>query len=257
MARNKTPEIYSESGGDGETTYLLLHGLGATGDVWQGIRDHIDENKLGRWVIPDMRGHGRSDWAETYGLGEHSTDIAELVRDHERIIIVGHSMGGLIGLSMATGWFGLNIVGIVAIGTMINWNDSDTERMEALAKKPIWWFETREKALERYLKVSGLFGLIEPDSSQVASGIVEENGQFRLAADNAAGTIGGPWMSMIMSVVECPVILAAGEEDPIVSTEHYLSVDKNAIPILGTAHNSHVENPVAVWELVKKLEAQL
>ena len=90
-----------------------------------------------------MRGHGRSDWTKTYGLGEHSSDIAELVSDRDKIVIIGHSMGGLIGLSLATGWFGLNIIGIAIIGTIIKWSPDVTERYKTLAKKPIRWFNSR------------------------------------------------------------------------------------------------------------------
>ena len=31
---NSDAGLYLRSGGAGETTYLLLHGLGATGEVW-------------------------------------------------------------------------------------------------------------------------------------------------------------------------------------------------------------------------------
>jgi pimeloyl-ACP methyl ester carboxylesterase len=254
MANNNKPVLYTESGGEGETTYLLLHGLGATGDVWHGIKTIIKENRNGRWIIPDMRGHGRSDWAKSYGLGDHSCDIADLIRDRERVVIIGHSMGGLIGLSLATGWFSLNIIGTIVIGTMVDWNADDTRRFSALADKPIRWFNNEEDALARYLQVSGLNGLVPPESPQAKSGIVQEKGQFRLAADNATGTIGGPWMSMLMGISKCPVILAAGEHDPIVTVEQYRPYDGNAVAIPGVAHNAHVEDPVAVWALVEKFE---
>ena len=64
----KLKNIYSTSGGHGDITYLLLHGLGATGDVWNGVRDQIEQNKTGRWVIPDMRGHGDQDGLKPMGL---------------------------------------------------------------------------------------------------------------------------------------------------------------------------------------------
>ena len=48
-------ELYLRSGGVGETTYLLLHGLGATGEVWEGFVDLLDRNEAGRWLVPDLR----------------------------------------------------------------------------------------------------------------------------------------------------------------------------------------------------------
>ena len=60
MTRQETDVagLYLRSGGTGETTYLLLHGLGATGEVWQGLVDLIERNKAGRWLVPDFRGGG-------------------------------------------------------------------------------------------------------------------------------------------------------------------------------------------------------
>ena len=59
---------------------------------------------------------------------------------------------------------------------------------------------------------------------------------------------------MLMGISKCPVILAAGEHDPIVTVEQYRPYDGNAVAIPGVAHNAHVEDPVAVWALVEKFE---
>lgn len=250
------PKIYFRTGGSGETTFLLLHGLGATGEVWRETQNIIDEKKLGRWVIPDMRGHGKSEWAKSYGLGEHSFDIASLVKNRKKIIIVGHSMGGLIALSIATGWFGIEIAGVVAIGTMINWNENDTKRYLELAKKKPRWFDNYEEAAARYLKVSGLWGLISPISKQAKSGVIEVNGKFRLAADNAVGTIGGPWMRNLIEIIKCPLIAAAGELDPIVSSRNYKPFTKNVVSIPSVAHNAQVEDPQSIISLINKIQKE-
>lgn len=44
-------------GGSGPEVLLLLHGLGGTGDVWEGIGRRWN----GRWIAPDLPGHGCSD----------------------------------------------------------------------------------------------------------------------------------------------------------------------------------------------------
>ena len=36
-------------GGRDEPTLLLLHGLGASGEVWAGVRDLLDRRWPGRW----------------------------------------------------------------------------------------------------------------------------------------------------------------------------------------------------------------
>jgi pimeloyl-ACP methyl ester carboxylesterase len=253
MPPTNSPNIYAESGGKGETTYLLLHGQGATGDTWQSVRDIIEKEKAGQWVIPDMRGHGRSDWTNSYGFGEHATDIAKFIRDRERVIIIGHSMGGIIGLALATGWFGVNIAGLVVIGTILDWTEEHTAAMHAIGGKPSRWFDSRDEAIERYLKVSGLFGIVQPDDPMAAAGIYQEGDKFRLAADNAVATVGGSWMSVLLPVPKCPIVLAVGEHDKMVDIKDYQAVDKNAVTLPGIGHNTHVEDPQATWDLVKKL----
>jgi len=255
--RKQFPKIYSKNGGKGEKTYLLLHGLGATGDVWHGLRDLIDEKNTGQWIIPDLRGHGRSEWSNTYGLGEHCNDIAKLISNKKRVIIVGHSMGGLIGLALATRWFGADIAGAIVIGTIINWDKANTQKSNELAQKPIRWFKKKEDAIERYLKVSGLYGLVPPDSDQAISGIIKEKNKYRLAADNAVGTIGGPWMKIFLDIVECPKVLATGEYDNIVPAKDYLNYNPNSVIIPKVSHNAHVENPQTILDLINQLQQKI
>ena len=62
-------KLYTNKGGSGDRTFLLLHGLGCNGDVWKGLISKINQAKAGKWIAPDLRGHGRSDWAEEYCVG--------------------------------------------------------------------------------------------------------------------------------------------------------------------------------------------
>src|SRR6202050_2928957 len=47
-----------QEGGGGEPVLVLLHGLGATGDVWNGWRPLLARRWPGRWLAPDLPGHG-------------------------------------------------------------------------------------------------------------------------------------------------------------------------------------------------------
>src|SRR5260221_12263334 len=47
-------------GGSGEPHLVLLHGLGATGDVWDGWWPLLARRWPGRWLAPDLPGHGGS-----------------------------------------------------------------------------------------------------------------------------------------------------------------------------------------------------
>ena len=76
----------------------MLHGLGATGEVWQGLTDLIDRHNAGQWLVPDLRGHGRSAWGAPYTYESLADDLLPLIKDSGRVVVVGHSMGGVIAL---------------------------------------------------------------------------------------------------------------------------------------------------------------
>src|SRR5262245_20139712 len=93
---------WCESGGTGSRAFLLLHGLGATAAVWTGVRRVIEERAMGRWVAPDLSGHGDSAWERQYTVGSHAAEVAELVRGTEELFVIGHSLGTYIGLALAS-----------------------------------------------------------------------------------------------------------------------------------------------------------
>lgn len=91
--------------GVGGRPLLMVHGFtGAKedfGDWWERLAErgwHV--------VAPDLRGHGASDHpprTEDYALGLFETDLLALVDDlgWDRFVLLGHSMGGMIGQAFA------------------------------------------------------------------------------------------------------------------------------------------------------------
>ena len=49
-----------------------------------------------------MRGHGGSDWTDSYALGHHAYDLIPIIKDEKDNFIVGHSMGALIAMVLAS-----------------------------------------------------------------------------------------------------------------------------------------------------------
>jgi pimeloyl-ACP methyl ester carboxylesterase len=88
-------------GSDGPTL-VLLHGLGVSGAVWQGIGRLLGGSY--RLVAPDLRGHGDSDKPSAgYLPRDYVGDVAALVA-HEPsrpLAIVGHSLGAIIAALLA------------------------------------------------------------------------------------------------------------------------------------------------------------
>jgi pimeloyl-ACP methyl ester carboxylesterase len=231
----------------------LLHGLGATAAVWHPLLPFVETHWRGRWIVPDLLGHGRSPHAATYSYGAHTAAVAEAVGQSPRIAIIGHSMGGIIGLMLATGWFGADISRVLALGVKLRWRAEDVARMANLAEAPVRWFDDRDAAVERYLRVSALAGLIDPESDVASAGILEEAGRFRLAADPRIHAVGAPPTDELMRIVKVPMRFAAGAADAMVSLEDMLACDPGAELIEDAGHNAHVERPDKVWELFESM----
>jgi pimeloyl-ACP methyl ester carboxylesterase len=89
------------SGGDGQPLLLLLHGLGATGDVWKGWPPVLSERWPGRWLAPDLPGHGCSESLPRYSFDDLAASLADLVGPDDQLTVIGHSLGGVLGLTLA------------------------------------------------------------------------------------------------------------------------------------------------------------
>jgi pimeloyl-ACP methyl ester carboxylesterase len=95
--------LYVEQHGSGDPI-LLIHGTASWAGVWQPstVRALSD---LGRLIVYDRRGCGRSERPEPYetDVGQHAEDAAALIEalDLGPATVVGHSMGGVISLDLA------------------------------------------------------------------------------------------------------------------------------------------------------------
>ncbi|MBF9134601.1 alpha/beta fold hydrolase, partial [Plantactinospora sp. S1510] len=88
-------------GGAGQPVLLLLHGMGATGDVWRGWYDLLADRWPGRWLAPDLPGHGGSAPLDRYTFESFAAAIARLLDPGDRVVVLGQSLGGAVGLALA------------------------------------------------------------------------------------------------------------------------------------------------------------
>jgi pimeloyl-ACP methyl ester carboxylesterase len=230
-------------------TLVMLHGFGATRGVFDNM---LAENRWeGRVIAPDLRGHGQAPWGESYGLGAFAADVADQVLAEargEEITVFGHSMGGAVALALASGWFGFTPARVAALGVKVVWSADELAMMKKLAAAPSKRFETEEAAIERFLKVSGLFGLVDAGSLVAKSGVVQDGDAWRLTADPAAASVGAPPFDTLIPAARCPIKLAAGEHDPMSKLATLREWDGGAAELRGLGHNAMVESPATVWD---------
>jgi pimeloyl-ACP methyl ester carboxylesterase len=239
---------HREGGHGGERRLVLVHGLGANADVWQRLEKSIDR----RWIAPDLRGHGRSPHQPPYGYAMYAADVAELLQQGEEVDIVGHSMGGVVGMALASGWFGMKVRKVVAFGVKIRWAPDEAQKLHALARTPPKLFDTREQAIERYLKVSGLFGLVEASDPAALSGVRPEGEKWRMAADPMINAAAGPEFAPLVRAMQSPLKLGAGSKDPMVNAGDMAPYDPQPRIIEGAGHNAQVEKPAELWEWIRQ-----
>jgi len=244
--------IWCERGGVDGPLLVLLHGLGANGTVWHGLKPFLEQQWHGRWMIPDFRGHGRSFHRAPYGFGIHASDLASLLEQDEEVTLIGHSMGGVVALALATGIFGVRVKRVFAFGVKVDWTEAEIAKANTISRTPPRLFATKAEAIDRHLKVSGLWGLVNPDSVDAEVGIRTLEGQFRLAADPLTYALGTPDCIRIAQTVRSPISLLCGELDPIAPPEAMkrLGADVKVLPGLG--HNPHVEAPSVLWQALSE-----
>ncbi|MGK5682686.1 alpha/beta fold hydrolase [Actinoplanes sp. URMC 104] len=227
------------AGGTGGPTILLLHGLGATADVWNGLTRLLD----GTWAAPDLPGHGGSAALQSYTFAGLAAAVAGLI-DPRGTVIVGHSLGGVLGLHLAAR---PGVRRVVGVGIKVRWTAEDLAKAAALAQRPAPIVATREEAARRHLRVAGLDGLTEqaPDAA-----VVRTAEGWRPAFDQRAFAVGEPGVAALLAAAPVPVVLARGEHDPMVSAAQLAELPAEHVDLPGLGHNAHVEQPSAVLPLL-------
>ena len=249
--------LHVERGGAGERLLVLLHGMGANTSVWTRLKPFIEAQWDGRWLAPDFRGHGRSLCEGPYGYGVHAADIASLMAEESAadVTLLGHSFGGLVAALIGSGWFGIKPRRVATVGVKIVWTADEIEKALDVSRRPARGFDTRAEAIERALKVAGLFGLMDPHSPAAGIGVRERDGKFWLAFDQRATGGVGPSVETILKLCAAPLRLAAGVDDPMVALADMQRIDPAAVAISDAGHNAHWEAPEAVWRFFEEGEA--
>jgi pimeloyl-ACP methyl ester carboxylesterase len=235
-------DLRMRRGGRGGPSVLLLHGLGATGDVWEGVAELL----AGAWTAPDLPGHGGSAPLAGYTFAAVADAVADLV-DPAGTVVVVHSFGGVVALHLASR---PGVRAVVGLGIKVAWTPDELRRAAALAAREPARFDSRAAAVARHLRLAGLDGLVHPDSPVAEAGVLEEDGRFRPALDPRAFAVGEPGVAALVAASPVPVVLARGEGDGMVSTGQLAELVPEPVVLAGLGHNAHVEDPAAVVALI-------
>ncbi|AIJ25511.1 alpha/beta hydrolase fold protein [Amycolatopsis methanolica 239] len=76
----------------------------------------------------DLPGHGRSEPLPRYSFGALAAAVAEVVPAGTTVAVLGHSLGGVVALTLASGWFGVRVSGACGLGMKVRWSDEELAR---------------------------------------------------------------------------------------------------------------------------------
>ena len=232
---------------------LLLHGLGGNGRIW----DHVKTLIADEVIAPDLAGHGAAPWLPAYDFERYAQDLlerygAQLADGPLRIL--GHSLGGAVGIVLTSLASELDVRGIATVGVKTHWPEQDVKGMHRVADKGVGWFDSFEAAAERFIKVSGLAGLVTASDPVVLHGVVADGERWRFAADPETFRSSPKLLRDYLGSVHCPVVMAAGAQDAMASPESLAHLGLPVVALDGVGHNAHVQGPEAVVELLAQLK---
>ena len=196
--------------GQGPALYFV-HGIGARKSTWNQLIDGLKQDFT--CVSYDLRGHGESPTpAPPYSLEDLVDDLEALRRKlgHQKIHVVGHSLGGMIGPAYAH-TYPEHVSSVGLLSTAAGRSEDDLTKLQAVgdAMERNGVIETLGTFVERWFTdtfIETRPDLIEARLQQVSETPVEV---FLSVFWIYAKTEMAPWLHE----VKCPCLVLTGELD--------------------------------------------
>ncbi|HUP64141.1 MAG TPA: alpha/beta fold hydrolase [Thermoanaerobaculia bacterium] len=236
--RGAAGRIHVDDGGSGGVPVVFVHGNGSNLEVWRHQLDHL--RKTRRAVAYDLRGMGKSEGAIDAGysipamVGDLEAVIDGLGLD--RVILVGHSYGGMIVSSYA-GRHPHRVAGIVFADSAGDMTKADPAALADFRRmlEP----ETYERTVDSYFRQILKGARPEVEASVLASVKATPREVFVAASDGIRGLDGtaplqrypGPALAIVAEgFVDVPVAMHRSVEgmpfEVMTGVSHWLMMDQ-------------------------------
>lgn len=237
---------------------VLLHGLGATKEAWLSCLKLFDAKWDGDWIAPDFPGHGSSSPSVRNSYGGYAEAIARVIPSGRAVVVLGHSLGGVVGLMLGSGLFGVEVKSVHALSVKVRWTTDEIVRILEFSRSSPKLFDNEEDAVTRFLKVSGLYGLVGEHDPRARAGVISIEGRYRLAALPSTNAVASGDCDAVRSICKSATFFATGSADPIAPASCFDAVGLPVTVLSGLEHNAHVQDPGAVcnWFFTTYAEAE-
>lgn len=250
-------------GSAGKPAMLCLHGGAANAHWYDFVAAGFTADYHVRAL--DFRGHGDSQWhpdnPPVYGYERHAADVDELVRklDLRDFILIGHSMGGMIG-SIYTATYPGRVKAFILVDTTIRMTAQRIATFNEVAGRQGRSYATQEEFIANYRVHPGGSSAVPEIMRHIAqvSGRQFDDGQWRHKFDRRVYSNRSLVDSFGMwNKIKVPALLMKGERSARINPETIAEVKPRA-PQIEVAevpncdHHITLDNPAGFVEVVKK-----
>ena len=264
---------FLEWGRNNNPVLILLHGGLESARSWDRLASRMCRDW--RIIVPDLRGHGDSDWAlgGAYGVLDYVSDIAALLHllKIDRTAIAGHSLGGAVALQLAA-LYPERVERVCAIEGLRpvpqSRIDEENERIAELRRWCDDLVNLNDRSERVYLDVEAAAAHLQASDPRMPPGTA-----YHAALTNTRSTDGGicwkydlqlrqftsiertaPEPSAFWKLVRCPTLLVYGAESWAVNPEkdgrgsYFANAEVVTVPDAG--HNVQHHQPDIFHELL-------
>lgn len=270
---------------DASVAIVFCHGYSLSQEVWHyQWQDLAADYQLVMW---DQRSHGKSGRSDpaNVSIDQLGADLAAVVAAtvpaHKRVVLVGHSMGGMTIMALAAlqpQLFGPKVIGVVLVSTAAHLVDA-TNWLPAPLRPVARWAgpsllrgtaRGRRAALTEWVRASAsdlaflstrfiAFG--NPDVSPTVVDFLERvirATPIEVVADFYMALLEHDKRVSLSTVGRVPTVVIAGEEDRLIPVDHAASL-ADAIPaailmrVPQAGHMVILERPEIVTEAIADL----
>ncbi|MCX8103005.1 MAG: alpha/beta hydrolase [Candidatus Bipolaricaulota bacterium] len=242
-------ELYFARAGQGQPALLFVHGAGGDHTLWgQQLRDLAQNFTV---AALDLNGHGRSPARAGDGVQTYVADVlAVLEALAAPTVLVGHSMGGAIALTVAL-QRPKNLIGLGLVGT------------GAKLKVHPQILELCQTDFERAVELVISWAFAEhadPALKDKARDSMHRNGQAALSRDFLSCSTFD--VMNRLSEISVPTIVICGREDKLTPVKYSEYLQQNIpsaqLKILERAgHMAMLEQPTAIAQALQEFCEQL